>query len=243
MSSSSSPKTPKGKQNRIPKGSPSTALDTRIRHRVIYPSNNYTNMSFSHHGNLDEHSIPGTVEELSSSKGGRKRTRRKSRKSRKRSRSRKSRKRSRRKRSRKSKRRKSRKRTRRKTRKRSRKSRKSRKRTRRRTKRKRSRSRKSHYKLPPVPRGTKFQKGPGRYKYTAIMPSGKRVNFGHRDYQHYRDRVPKNKGGKLWSHLNHNDRDRMQNYRSRHRGVNTKSGTPAYKKKYSPSWFSYHYLW
>lgn len=101
----------------------------------------------------------------------------------------------------------------------------------------------SHYKLPSVPRGTKFEKGPGRYKYTAILPDGKRVNFGHRDYQHFRDRVPKNKGGKLWSHLDHNDRDRMKNYRARHRGVTTKNKTPAYKKKYSPSWFSYHYLW
>lgn len=105
------------------------------------------------------------------------------------------------------------------------------------------RSRRSHYKLPPVPKGTKFIKGSGRYKYSALLPNGKRVNFGHRDYQHYRDRVPKNKGGKLWTHLNHNDRERMENYRSRHRGVKTKDGTPAYKKKYSASWFSYHYLW
>lgn len=102
---------------------------------------------------------------------------------------------------------------------------------------------KPHYKLPDVPLGTKFQKGPGRYKYTAILPNNKRVNFGHRDYQHYRDRVPMRMGGKLWSHLDHNDRERMENYRARHRGVSTKSGTPAYKKKYSPSWFSYHYLW
>lgn len=107
---------------------------------------------------------------------------------------------------------------------------------------KRSRSR-SHYKLPSLPRGTKFEKGPGRYKYTAILPDGKRVNFGHRDYQHFRDRVPKNKGGKLWSHKDHNDKDRMENYRSRHRGVKTRANTPAYKKKYSPSWFSYHFLW
>lgn len=100
-----------------------------------------------------------------------------------------------------------------------------------------------HYKLPSLPKGTKFEKGPGRYKYTAILPDGKRVNFGHRDYQHFRDRVPKNKGGKLWSHKDHNDKERMENYRARHRGILSKSGTPAYKKKYSPSWFSYHFLW
>lgn len=40
-----------------------------------------------------------------------------------------------------------------------------------------------------LPKGTKFVLGPGKYKYTAILPGGKRVNFGHRDYQHYRDSV------------------------------------------------------
>ena len=98
-----------------------------------------------------------------------------------------------------------------------------------------------------LPRGTRFKRGPGRYKYTAVMPmkdgKTKTVHFGHRDYQHYQDRVPKNKGGKLWSHKDHKDRERMENYRKRHRGVLTKDGTPAYKKKYTPSWFSYHFLW
>ena len=97
----------------------------------------------------------------------------------------------------------------------------------------------------------RFERGPGRYKYTAIMKDGtkvngktvKRVNFGHRDYDHYKDSVPKNMGGGLWSQKDHGNHQRRKNYRVRHAGVQLKSGTPAYKVKYTPSWFSFHYLW
>jgi len=92
-------------------------------------------------------------------------------------------------------------------------------------------------------KGVKFVKGPSKYKYTAILKDGRRVNFGHRDYQHYKDSVPKRLGGKLWSHNDHNDKERRQRYRRRHEAIKTKSGKPAYKVKYSPSWFSYHFLW
>lgn len=89
----------------------------------------------------------------------------------------------------------------------------------------------------------KFVLGPGRYKYTAILKNGRRVNFGHRDYQQFRDSVPKGLGGGKWSRKDHKDLERRTNYRTRHSNVMTKNGTPAYKVKYSPSWFSYHYLW
>ena len=92
-------------------------------------------------------------------------------------------------------------------------------------------------------KGVRFEKGHDRYKYTAILPNGKRVHFGHKDYQHYKDSVPKNLGGGLWSKLDHNDKKRRDNYRKRHGGVLTKDGSKAYLKKYSPSWFSYYYLW
>lgn len=91
--------------------------------------------------------------------------------------------------------------------------------------------------------GVRFTRGPGRYKYTAILPNGKRVHFGHRDYQHYKDSVPKSLGGKLWTKLDHNDNKRRENYRKRHGGVLTKDRSKAYLRKYSPSWFSYYFLW
>lgn len=96
---------------------------------------------------------------------------------------------------------------------------------------------------PALPRGTRFVPGPGRYKYTAVLPSGKRVHFGHRQYQHYRDAVPRSMGGGRYARLNHVDKARRRNYRARHAGVRTKSGRRAYTVRYSPSWFSYHFLW
>lgn len=94
-----------------------------------------------------------------------------------------------------------------------------------------------------LPSGIKFVRGPYPKKYQAILPNGKKVNFGDQRYEHYKDSVPKNLGGKLWSHLDHRDKSRRSNYRSRHRGSLNRDNVPAYRVKYSPSWFSYHYLW
>jgi hypothetical protein len=89
----------------------------------------------------------------------------------------------------------------------------------------------------------RFVKGPGVYKYTAILKNGKRVNFGNRNYQQYKDSVPKSKGGGLWSHKDHKDIKRLDSYHKRHSKVLNKDGKPAYKVKYTPAWFSYYYLW
>jgi len=92
-------------------------------------------------------------------------------------------------------------------------------------------------------KGVKFVKGSGNHKYTAILPSGKRVSFGHRDYQQYKDSVPVRLGGGLWSHKNHLDKTRRDSYRKRHGGMRCKNGDSCIGVKYSPAWFSYHFLW
>jgi hypothetical protein len=98
-----------------------------------------------------------------------------------------------------------------------------------------------------LPKGTKFKKGKGNYKYTAVIPlkdgKTKTVNFGHKKYEHYRDTVPKRMGGGIWSHKDHLNTKRRKNYRARHGGIKLKNGKPAYRKKFSPAWFSYYYLW
>lgn len=96
---------------------------------------------------------------------------------------------------------------------------------------------------PSLARVDRFVRGKYPHKYTAIMDDGTRVHFGHQDYEQYRDSVPPSMGGGKWSNRDHGDAGRRRNYRARHSGVKTKGGTPAYKKKYSPSWFSYHFLW
>jgi hypothetical protein len=67
-------------------------------------------------------------------------------------------------------------------------------------------------------------------KYTAILPDGKRVNFGALGMAQYQDNTPL----KLYSHLDHNDKQRRDLYYKRHN-----KDYP----KYSPDWFSKKYLW
>ena len=80
-------------------------------------------------------------------------------------------------------------------------------------------------------RGIKFEKSKAKgKKYAAILPDGKRVNFGALGYEHYKDRTPL----KLYSHLDHNDSERRKLYYQRHN-----KDYP----KYSADYFSKKYLW
>ena len=67
-------------------------------------------------------------------------------------------------------------------------------------------------------------------KYVAILPDGKRVNFGAIGFSQYRDDVPL----KLYSSLDHLDKHRRDLYYKRHN-----KDYP----KYSPDYFSKLYLW
>jgi len=88
----------------------------------------------------------------------------------------------------------------------------------------------------------KFIKGPYPKKYQAILPDGSKVSFGDRRYEHYKDSVPVTQGGGLYSHLNHLDKQRRKRYRTRHANIMV-NNKRAIDIKYSPAWFSYHYLW
>lgn len=91
----------------------------------------------------------------------------------------------------------------------------------------------------------------GKKKYVAVVPrAGRRplrVGFGHRDYQHYKDQVPRALGGGRWARLDHRDPARRARYRARHAGMVCKDarGTPVrcIDRRHSPAWFSYHFLW
>jgi hypothetical protein len=82
-----------------------------------------------------------------------------------------------------------------------------------------------------------FKSGKGNHKYSAILGNGKIVNFGDKRYQQYYDKIG------LYKSLNHLDKERRRLYRKRHQAILNKDGIQAYKIKYSPAWFSYHYLW
>ena len=95
----------------------------------------------------------------------------------------------------------------------------------------------------------KFIKGPPGKKYTAIVEEKgtrkqRRIHFGARDYQQYKDRTPLG----LYSHKDHGTRKRMQNYFSRHSGTRSRSKAIKLERKKSKGYYnakilSHEYLW
>jgi len=94
-----------------------------------------------------------------------------------------------------------------------------------------------------------FKKGPFPKKYTAFVRNNKtkkirKIHFGDRRYQQYKDRTPL----KMYKKKNHNTRKRMQNYYSRHSGTKYK-GKAIRKEKikskgfYNAKLLSHIYLW
>ena len=75
-------------------------------------------------------------------------------------------------------------------------------------------------------------------KYMAILSDSRIVHFGASGYQQYEDKT----GLDLYKNYNHQDKKRRMNYRNRHKKILT-GNKPSYLIKYSPSWFSWHYLW
>lgn len=85
--------------------------------------------------------------------------------------------------------------------------------------------------------GITFSKSPNKAKkYRAELPDGRSVDFGARGYEHYHDKIG------LYSSLDHGDKKRRAAYRKRHGAIRA-GGEVAHRKKYSPAWFSWRYLW
>ena len=98
-------------------------------------------------------------------------------------------------------------------------------------------------------RVVKFVKGPFPKKYTAFVKNNKtkkvrKIHFGDRRYQQYKDRTPL----KLYRKGDHNTRKRMQNYFNRHSGTKIREEAIRLEKKKSDGIFnakilSHIYLW
>ena len=85
----------------------------------------------------------------------------------------------------------------------------------------------------------KFMKATNpKKKYTVLLSNGKKVSFGARGYEHYRDRTPL----KLYSSWNHLDPVRRRAYIARHGAIKSK-GRKAVNVKFSPAYLSLKYLW
>ena len=86
-------------------------------------------------------------------------------------------------------------------------------------------------------------------KYTAYIQNKatkkiRKIHFGASDYEQYKDRTPL----KLYSHKNHSNRRRMQNYFNRHSGTKKRSSAIALEKNkskglYNAKILSHVYLW
>lgn len=66
-------------------------------------------------------------------------------------------------------------------------------------------------------------------KYTAILSNGKKIHFGDSRYEQFKDST----SIKAFSHKDHNDPKRKENYYKRHGKAD----------KYTAKWFSHKYLW
>ena len=86
----------------------------------------------------------------------------------------------------------------------------------------------------------KFEKSTRKgKKYSVIAPSGKKIHFGSIKMQQYRDST----GLGLYSHLDHNDKERRKRYLARAKGIKDKNGNLTWNNPESPNFYSVKYLW
>lgn len=88
---------------------------------------------------------------------------------------------------------------------------------------------------------TTLKKSTRKNKKYMVLPPGSDtwIHFGDTRYQQYNDSTPL----KLYTHLNHNDKNRRAAYKARHKKITNLKGEPAYKNKLSPAFWSWNYLW
>lgn len=72
-------------------------------------------------------------------------------------------------------------------------------------------------------------------KYSVIV-GDRVVHFGSRLNQQYEDKIG------MYDYLDHHDYKKRKNFQSRMSKIMIDC-EPAYRKKYSPLWFSWHFLW
>lgn len=76
-------------------------------------------------------------------------------------------------------------------------------------------------------------------KYMVTTPNGKIIHFGARDMEQYKDTT----GLGLYSHLNHNDKERRRLYLARAKGIKDKNGNLTWNNPESANYYSVKYLW
>ena len=85
----------------------------------------------------------------------------------------------------------------------------------------------------------KFSKSTNKNKkYTVITPKEKKIDFGSRKYQHYKDTALG-----LYSSLNHNNMKRRSSYCARSGKIRNNQGKLTLTDKESANYYARRYLW
>ena len=88
-----------------------------------------------------------------------------------------------------------------------------------------------------------FMKSSRANKKYMTLTDGKWIHFGSIKNGVPQAQFKDSTGFNLYSKYDHNDIQRRDRYRARHRAIKLKDGTLAYKTKHSPAWFSDRFLW
>ena len=84
-----------------------------------------------------------------------------------------------------------------------------------------------------------FKKSTRKNKKYMVKVDDKWVHFGDTRYQQFSDKVPL----KLYSHLNHNNKERQKKYIARAKGIVDKNGNLTWNDKESANYYSVKFLW
>ena len=84
-----------------------------------------------------------------------------------------------------------------------------------------------------------FMKSTRKNKKYMVKVDNDWVHFGDTRYEHFFDKVPL----KLYSHLNHGDKERKKRYLARAKGIRDKQGKLTANDPKSPNYWSIRWLW
>lgn len=82
-----------------------------------------------------------------------------------------------------------------------------------------------------------YEKSTRPNKKLMVEVNGKRLHFGDRNAEHYKDKTG------IWSSKDHLDKERRKNYRKRASGIRNKRGELTYLDPTYPNYHAYNVLW
>lgn len=82
-----------------------------------------------------------------------------------------------------------------------------------------------------------YEKSTRKDKKLMVIVDGKKIHFGARNMEHYKDKTG------LWKELDHLDKKRRKNYLARSGGIRNKEGKLTKDIESSPNYHSIRILW